>query len=332
MEIGFGSVSGGLVVGDEDTWVMPRAWLRNVVRQRGFDPAPEFSVDTGMAAEARRQVVEQAENIERALSARSSNPELVSAAREHLAGQPSPAGAAAIAAVTSTGLPSVHAWIADHGEAFAATAVAEFMGLTFSQQWHVGRMKMTRIFLRYRTAQFHAEPAGIEGQMLIAARYALAVADDAQREAAETALAELGTTTDARQLRSFLVPSRADWFEESRRHPHRQPWWLLPSSATTYEQFLKVDREVPSSAFVLYTALYVLGPAIAPMLAADFDDAGHSANHRKLALRILAALPTDEAFTILLDRMDAKYVAPFLSSAMARFPMRAARLRTSPSP
>jgi hypothetical protein len=268
-----------------------------------------------MAAEARRQVVEQAENIERALSARSSNPELVSAARAHLAGHPTPAGAAAIAAITSTGLPSVHAWIADHGEAFAATAVVQFVGV-----------EATRIRLQHRKAHFHASPADVEGQMLIAVRYALAVADDARREAAEIALAELGTTTDVRQLRSFLVPSRADWFAESSRHLHRQPWWLVPSSAGTYEQFLQVDREVPSSPFVLYTALYVLGPAIAPMLAADFDDVSRSASHRKLALKILSVLPTDEAFTILLDRMDAKYVAPFLSAAMTRFPRRAARL------
>ena len=34
----------------EDTWVMPRAWLRDVVRHRGFDPAPEFTLDHAKAA------------------------------------------------------------------------------------------------------------------------------------------------------------------------------------------------------------------------------------------------------------------------------------------
>ncbi len=43
-------------------------------------------------------------------------------------------------------------------------------------------------------------------------------------------------------------------------------------------------------------------------------------------LKVLAALPTDEAFTILLDRLDTKYVRPALLSAMAAFPARAARL------
>ncbi|PWK82798.1 putative DNA-binding WGR domain protein [Lentzea atacamensis] len=311
---------------DEDTWVMPRAWLRDVVRQRGFDPAPEFSVDHAKAAEARLQIVEKAATIERALSAHNPNADLVDAAREHLAGNANPVGAAAIAAITSSGPASVHAWIADHGAAFAAVAVIEFVALTFAEEWNERRQKWTGTRLHRRKGHFHAGRTDVEGQMLIAVRYALAVAGDAEVEAAEAALAGLSATLEVRQLRSFLVPSRADWFDEVCRQSYVSPWWLLPCSASTYEEFVKVGRSLPSSAFVLYTALYVLGPAIAPMLAAELDEQYQVADRRKLALKILAVLPTDEAFTILLDRHDTKYVRPALLSAMTAFPRRAARL------
>lgn len=36
-------------VPDEDTWVMPKAWQRNVVRQRGVTPHPVFTIDTEQA-------------------------------------------------------------------------------------------------------------------------------------------------------------------------------------------------------------------------------------------------------------------------------------------
>ncbi|MEU0882275.1 DUF4132 domain-containing protein [Lentzea sp. NPDC005914] len=308
---------------DEDTWVMPRAWLRDVVRQRGFTPAPEFTVDPAKAAEARQQITDKSETIERALSVKDSDPDLIAAARDHLAGKPNPVGAAAIATITESGLPSLHAWIADHGVAFTAAATVEFIGLAFAQEW---RGKWTDVCLHRRQGQFHTSRTEVAGQMLLAARDAIAVADDAQRAAAEAELAELAATSEARELRSFLVPERTDWFDEVCALPHQGTWWLLPCSASTYDEFVKAGRSLPSSAFVLYTALYVLGPASAPLLAEGLDEDYQVADRRKLTLKVLAALPTDEAFTILLDRLDSKYVRPALLSAMAAFPVRAARL------
>ncbi|MET8760084.1 DUF4132 domain-containing protein [Lentzea sp. NPDC004782] len=312
---------------DEDAWVMPKAWLRDVVRQRGFHPAPEFSVDRQPAEQARQLVAEKAEVIERALAAPGSEQELVQAVRDHLAGQADPVGAAAIAAITAAGLPAVHAWVADHGVAFAAVAVVEFVGLEYTEEWHERRQEWVGVRLRHRRGYYHhTGRTDVGGHMLIAVRYALAVADDEQRAAAEAALAELSATPEVQERRSFLVPSRADWFDEVCALPHRASWWLLPCSASSYDDFVKVDLSLPSSPFVLYTALYVLGPAIAPLLAEELDREYQGADSRKLVLKILAALPTDEAFTIMLDRLGTKYVHPALLSAMAAFPARAARL------
>ncbi|WP_394620704.1 DUF4132 domain-containing protein [Lentzea sp. JNUCC 0626] len=314
---------------DEDSWSFPKAWLRDVIRQRGFTPAPEFEVDPAKAAQARQQIVDQAEAVERALTVKGSKPELVAAAREHLAAKPNPLGAAAIAAVIKPGAPAVHAWIADHGLAFAATAAVQLMGVTFSEQWNQKRGKWTNICLQYEKDGFRTSLSDPEGQLLTAVRYAIATADETERKAAEAALEKLDESKQEKELRAYLMPERADWFKQYRKQNYSPSrWWMLPSSARTVKDFEKADESILMSAGLLYTAVYVLGPAVAPMLAAEIDGDGYyqRADGRKQALKVLAALPTDEAFTILLDRLDGKFVRPAVIQAMAAFPRRAARL------
>ncbi|MCR3748889.1 WGR and DUF4132 domain-containing protein [Lentzea californiensis] len=313
---------------DEDAWVMPRAWLRDAVRQRGFPPAPEFTVDPAKAEQARQLIAEQAETIEEAFSAKGSEAELVSAAHEYLAGQPNPVGAAAIAAITKASVPAVHAWIADHGLAFATTAVVQLASLAYCDLRNQ-HGRWTGIGLRYRTGNFHTTIGEPEGLMLTAVRYAIAVAAPEERAAAESALEEFGESETGQELRCYLIPERADWFTEVRKYRYtRSRWWMLTSSARSLEDFRAIDESLTTSAFVLYTAVYVLGPAVAPLLAKELDsDSYHQrTGGRKQALTVLAALPTDEAFTILLDRLDGKNVLPAAVSAMRAFPVRAARL------
>ncbi|WP_053732202.1 DUF4132 domain-containing protein [Nocardia sp. NRRL S-836] len=312
---------------DEDAWEMPKAWLRHVVRQRGFTPPPEFILDLDLAAEARSQVTVNAGAVGRALTAQGTSAELVSATREHLAGRPNPVGAAAVATITACGLPSVHAWIADHGVAFAAEAVVEFMGLAYSEEWDSVRSKQTNCRLHRVTDGFQTALDRVEGRMLTAVRYALAVADDAERAAAETALEEMAATDTVRELRSYLLPERSDWFAEVCALPYTSSkWWMLPCTARSHEDFVRADSSLTNSAFVLYTAVYVLGPAVAPLLAQELDQEYVWAEGVKQAVKVLAALPADEAFTVLLDRLDRKYVRPAVLTAMAAFPRRAARL------
>ncbi|MFI6094317.1 DUF4132 domain-containing protein [Lentzea sp. NPDC051213] len=314
------------LVPDENTWAIPKAWLRDVVRQRGFNPAPAFAVDQEKAAEARQRATSQIATINRVLSEPDSNPDFVQAARNHLAGQPNPVGAAAIAAMTTRDLSSVHAWIADHGLAFAVVAVVEGIVMTSSAKWIPQQQKWSEAHLHRHPGHMHLNAGSAEGQLLTAVRYALAVADDAEREAAEAALATLNTP-NAAVMRAFLVPSRDDWFDEACRQSHSSSrWWMLPCSASNYDEFVNAQSSLTNSALVLHTAAYVLGPAVAPLLAEELDRQYQRADGRKQVLKVLAALPTDEAFTILLDRLDSKYVRPALLSAMAAFPARAARL------
>ena len=229
----------------------------------------------------------------------------------------------------------MHAWVADHGLTFATQAAVELMGLTFSDQWDQKRNNWTGICLQYDTGGFQTSIGEPEGQILTALRYAIASANPEEHAAAEAALDKRGKSKTEKELRTYLMPERADWFTEVRKQNYtRSRWWMLPCSARSLEDFRKADESVTASAFLLYTALYVLGPAIAPLLAEELDsDSYHQrTGGRKQALNVLAALPTDEAFTILLDRIDEKHVRPAMVSAMRAFPVRAARLLAERAP
>ena len=260
---------------------MPKAWLRDVVRQRGFHPAPEFSVDTELAEEARRRVGKQRDTtIERVLSEPASDPDLVRAARDHLAGRPDPVGAAAIAAVVVSGEQSVHAWIADHGLVFATEATVEFMRLLSGKEWLSQQRTYGNERLASRGGYFHITIGSVDVKMLMAVRYALANASDAERDAAEAVLGKLGDIDEpnAKLVRSFVLPGRPDWFQEACRTPHTGTrWWILHCSASTFEEFESAPSSVAGNSTVLHTALYVLGPAIAPLLAAALRRASTSA-------------------------------------------------------
>ncbi|PWK82797.1 putative DNA-binding WGR domain protein [Lentzea atacamensis] len=312
-------------VADEDTWVMPEAWLREVVRQRGFDPAPVFSVDAELAAEGRQRAVRQIATLDRVMAEPESDQDLVQAARDHLAGHVNPVGAAAIAVMTRRDVATVHHWIADHGLTFAVDAMIESIGMHVNATWMPHKSDWGKPHLS-RYGPVHLSNGSVDVQMLTALRYALAVADDAGRDAAEAVL-ERKTGLDAVMARAYLVPSRADWFDEACQQPNSLThWWLLPCSASTYDEFMQAEASLTGSTFILHTAVYVLGTAVAPLLAKELDRPHQLADGRKRVLKVLAALPTDEAFTILLDRLDTKYVRPALLSAMGAFPARAARL------
>ncbi|SDF34447.1 WGR domain-containing protein [Lentzea fradiae] len=315
---------------DEDTWVLPKAFQRDVVRRRGFEPAPVFTVDTELAETSRRRIGKQtATTIERVLSEPASHPELVAAARTHLAGRPDPVGAAALAAITRCGLESLHAWIADHGLAFATEATVAFMQLLSAPEYRAHAQ--TNENLRTRSNYFHINIDKGEGKMLVTLRSALAVAGDTELRAVEAAMEKPvvlagETESTAKHVRTFLLPGNSAWLAQAcQARNSYTSWWLLPCSATTAEDFRTHQLSVTGSSFILNSAVSVLGTAIAPLLA-EVLDSSLLADRRKQALKVLAALPTDEAFTILLDRVDGKYVRPALLSAMAAFPRRAARL------
>ncbi|SDP15628.1 DUF4132 domain-containing protein [Lentzea jiangxiensis] len=312
---------------DEDTWVMPAAWLRDVVRRRGLEPSPKFKLDSRRAREFRDWVASDHPVIAEVLEDPKTDRGLAQALRDQLEGRASPLGAAALASVASLHKATVHWLIAEHGLPFAAAAVAHRTAMFFGrgrpdrgswvQKGYLQPFPDHRVYLDQ-----------VDAAHLVLVRSALAVADAETHAAAVEALEEAGTTQAGQMARAFLVPSRHDWFEEAKAHSRaRGENWLTLCAVSTLDQFAHLEhRGVTWSPVALHTALHVLGPAIAPFLAEEVDEAGLDADRRRSGLEVLAALPTDEAFTLLLDRAREKYVLSPLLSAMEAFPRRAARL------
>ncbi|MEV6237402.1 DUF4132 domain-containing protein [Lentzea sp. NPDC051838] len=320
-----------VVLSSEDTWEMPPAWLRHALRRRDVEPLPKpFTPDLALAQEVSDWVAANGEEIAAVMTHQLSEQPLVRVLQEHLDGRTSPEGAALLARVAQLRKASVHWWIAEYGLPFAAAAAAHHTAVFVGG--HVNS-RTGRTFDAYlkrfgdHTVQLHSHDSDNLGQL----RAALAAADDATYDAAVAELEKVGATDAGRRARAFLAPTRHDWFEEANElpPPYYGPNWLALCAVSTVDQLGRVQGlDLTSTPTTMHTALYTLGPAIAPFIALQMDQQQLGADERKFALKVLAALPTDEAFTLLLDRLDEKYVRPALLSAMKAFPLRAVRLLT----
>jgi predicted DNA-binding WGR domain protein len=311
---------------DEDTWAMPPRWLAQAMPRRDVSPTPEFAVNPALAQEFRDAVAANGAKIAEALAHPDSDPDLVRPLRDLLAGRPDPLGAAVLAALVDLNRAPVHWWIEEFGLPFAAAAAAHYP-MVQAANW--------RDWQTQQMYGWHLKPAmphylgddTFEGQALVLTRTALAATDDTTYDAAVVELEKLGSEWFGQVVRAFLAPTRHDWFEEANAVDHA-PHWIVACSASTAEQFGRLRHgALIWSPTGVHTALHVLGPALAPVLDRELrGKAEWVADGRKLALEVLAALPTDEAFLMLLNRVRERYVRPALLAAMAAFPVRAARL------
>ncbi|MFI6094319.1 WGR and DUF4132 domain-containing protein [Lentzea sp. NPDC051213] len=311
---------------DEETWVMPAEWLRQARRRRDARPLPEFVVDSVLAQELRAQVAAYSDKIAEVLAHPDSDADLLRVLRAQLEGRPDPRGAAMLAKVAQTADSPVHWWIEDFGLPFAAAAAVHYATghVRNFKDWQTEEWSGNHL---HWEMPYHVTEDTFEERVLTQVRTALAAADVATYDAALAELETVGDTWFGQIARAFLAPTRHDWFEEANAVP-RGPSWLVWCSASTAEQLgrVQVDHLIWSDV-AMYTALHLLGPALAPVLDAELrSNAEWLPVQRKRALEVLAALPTDEAFLLLLNRLKEKYVRSALVSAMAAFPLRAARL------
>ncbi|WP_189152661.1 DUF4132 domain-containing protein [Lentzea pudingi] len=311
----------------EETWVMPAPRMRDVLRRRGLDPLPRFAVDAARVREFRDWVPANDAAIAEVLADERSDADVVHALREQLAGRPSHLGAAALARVAQLHKATVHWLIAEYGLPFAVAAMVR-LGTLFLGGFRDSRTDRT--FKAYLNAfpEHQIDPAEHDGESLILLRSAFAVADAETHEAAVAELEKVGDGRFGRVARAFLVPGRHDWFEEANADAPGSPSnWMTLCSVSTLEQLAALQhRWITWSPLTTHTVLHALGPAIAPFLAEELDEPALDVDRRKFALKLLATLPTDEAFALLLDRRQEKFVLPSLLAAMAAFPLRAARL------
>ncbi|USX55664.1 DUF4132 domain-containing protein [Lentzea sp. HUAS12] len=302
----------------EATWVMPADWLAQAMPRRDAQPLPAFTPDQAVARKFRDHIAAGTAKISEALTSPDHDPELLRALRHHVEGRPDPLGAATLVKLLGVehGTSPVHWWIEDFGLPFAATAAIHHATIYDSR----GRLLIN--------LPRHSPEHSAESRVLIDIRTALAVADEATYDATVTELEKIGTNWFGQVARAFLVPTRHDWFEEANQSS--SSYWMVHSSASTPDHLsrLKYGHLIWSETAV-YTALHLLGPSLAPVLEAELRaKAEWGGEHRRLALDVLAALPTDEAFLMLLNRLQERYVRPALAAAMEAFPARALRLMT----
>lgn len=330
---------------NEDTFVVPPSWHRNLFPRRGTAGTTARKPDLAARAKAVALLDQRSGHIEQVLRHAQTEPEVAAAGRQQLAGSPSPLGAAAVAAAVVNGSTwrerdeprgLADLWLADYGLSFAVAAAAELLSLGWN---HGGyhQPETTRPIHHLwpdeiRSWWAHESGLTIAGRV----RAALAVAPDDRYADALAALGPFREGTLHQQVAAaFLAPTETDWHDETlaavAAAGNRALATILLTVVTSPAHVARAvdhahDHSVFQSATLLYSFVAGAGATAAATLAAWFDNAYVEADVKRRLLAALAAVPGDEAFHLLLDRCDQKYVPAALRDAAGRFPVRGLRL------
>lgn len=315
-------------VPDEDVLVLPDSWLPLIHARRGGRFVPSLDGEPARAwvlvDEFRDKIVTLVEKDHGNIDVSGTLAYLDARAGE-------PHDAAVVATVVDWALTNhktnprgeqsaafVDAWIAEQGYAFAARAV-------IAQQ----RMQMnySALYKRKRpTRHYHDLP--VPETMVSRLRNHLAVAADEDYAAAVDALGECRQHNYELLVTAFLAPGREDWLDEALAvDKFASP--LLVEAMSDLEKLSALEihpYNLLNDATVVPTLVDTFGAALAPLFVKLYDEhAGTYGDEIKQLLAALTVLPTDEAFDLLLRRVNKRWMRPFTQEAMNRFPVRAAR-------
>ncbi|MFD6531493.1 DUF4132 domain-containing protein [Streptomyces sp. NPDC060184] len=319
---------------DEDTFELPLSWRRVLHTRRGGCVRPLNRPGEEALAQVGERIAGEAAWIELILTEPGSDPDLVDATRAHLAGSPSPVGAAALAAVVSLGetAPScwVDTWVDDHGLPFAARAAQELQTIKAHSYHALGRRvkgALKRVSLSSSLHWHH-------GSLNVAARARahIAAADEETYRAVVAALGAARRDSHQRIAAAFLAPSEREWVDALLSEPavlaedHYVLQRMVLCSLTSADQLARLSYRPDHTLAVIATLADGIGTAVAPMLRKYLDHGNHYAEGVKAVSAALAELPTDEAFNVLLHHKELKQVRAALLDAMRRYPVRALRL------
>ncbi|MGW1611045.1 WGR domain-containing protein [Streptomyces sp. NPDC002285] len=322
-------LSDEFVLPDEESFEVPAAWRRLVRPRRGGirRGAVEPHQDAGEKVAGRLK--EEAAWIEQMLSSSLSDARIVEAARGHLSGSPSPLGAAALASMTMHyRLPSgvfVDTWVHDHGLAFAARAVVEYFDI--EAHWLQYGMNRQDPRLRFRPVGGHVEGQWARPHFADRMRALLAAADEDSYREAVAALAGCRDAERGRIVVSYLVPGEGEWVAECCTgevvdDPLLREMLLCsigsPEQLGHFGSRLHLHWGGWSMAFVA-TLAEGTGTAFAPMLDEGLDVA-YGSDRTKVLAGALVELPSDDAFGILLARVEDKHRPPASAGGDATLP------------
>ncbi|WP_441248518.1 WGR and DUF4132 domain-containing protein [Kitasatospora sp. McL0602] len=333
---------------DEDSFVLPAAWQELVPPRRGGAVRAGVSAEVSAGPEAAAAVAAQEERIAseqdwiaQVLASHHSEPTLVRAARAYLAGEADPVGAAAVASMlppawrpgSQEESPVADAWVAQHGPAFAARAAVEVFEI--ETHWQQHRSRRTDPALRFRASAGH-HSLHVERSLAARVRALLASTDEAAYQETVAALGTCRTTPQRRVVAAFLAPGTPGWADDCVAD---EPGYgddgpkLRPLLLCALDDPAQVDRlghhpKLPWNGWSLQliaTLADSLGTACVPFLGEALEQAYGSDRVRDIA-SVVARFPTDDAFRLLLARLDDKYTRAALQEAVQRYPARAVRL------
>ncbi|MFF2961563.1 WGR and DUF4132 domain-containing protein [Streptomyces sp. NPDC057963] len=316
---------------DEDTFTLPANWRRVLHPRRGGVRRSPVGMQQEALDAIEAALVEDAAWIQEFVDAPRSDAGLADRLRAHLAGNPSPVGAAALTAIL--GLSSwADFWSERYGLPFAAQAATELFSV--GADWQQSGRKRSAPRLEALAGPRHAYWATHHRSPIDRVRALIAAADEETYRATVEELAGCRTDTLRKIIVSYLVPSETDWVDELCTDPRvgaeedRTLRAMVFSSLNAADQLALLPYRpnlIDGVAFIA-TLAEGIGPAIAPALAEVLDGNHYYAGGVRLAADSLAELPTDEAFLALLAHADSKNVRPALLDAMRRYPVRALRL------
>lgn len=320
---------------DEDKLVIPEGWARKIPPRRGgvFVPA---RVEPN-AAKAMAEIRKCWEAVAGALGSGEKDgegTELALAAVSFMSrGEPNDART----------LGAVAAVVGDHlayGQKPVATPVADYLvaerGLVFATQ-----AALHRVALRANRLTMELRPAEHSGRddddarlgLLKRLRRLLVQASEEDYLAARDAARPLRGTPMQHVAASFLFPTETGWLGEALRHlafVGNQRLWLLScvSDEATAREVLGDASMWNLEAEASHVPSFVegMGTAATPLLAGLIDEQYKERDWFRVVAEGLAAIPSDEAFTALLDHADSRFFRPSLTVAATTFPQRAVRL------
>ncbi|MET0233140.1 MAG: DUF4132 domain-containing protein [Kibdelosporangium sp.] len=324
---------------EEDVLVLPEDWRPDFVSRRGGF-VREVVPDPDAAAFLAAKLAEVQARIEIVLRCQGSDASLVREVRSYLAGQATPLGAAAVLAL----LESEHSpgevrslsrladgLVARHGLVFAAQTAVESTRVEVHFSLSMNKETPHELVFRQRGRSWRAS------ELIDRLRDIVVAADQAGYEAVVAGLAKFRTDLLAQMVVSYLVASEVEWVDEvcanaiaSDPHEYRD-WRLLHYSLSTVAQLESIAAHEHVAGWslrrtnVLHALAEIIGPGIAPTVARFLDRDPNGGDTRKALLDVLAGLPTEQTFDLLIARLDQKHVHPVLTGLMRRYPVRALR-------
>ncbi|MFF9765333.1 DUF4132 domain-containing protein [Streptomyces sp. NPDC014636] len=325
---------GPVALPDEETFRMPAAWRRLVYPRRGGIERSVAELHPEAERRAAFRLHEEADWVETMLTAPKSDPRIVKDTRAHMSGRHNPVGAAVLASLTfHWQYPDgtfVDAWVRAHGLVFAAQAVVEYFDV--EPHYHQTGDRRENAWIGFRAG---AATGGDWARSKFAdrVRALLCVTDEDTYREAVAALAGCRTDVRRRIVVSYLLPTEQEWVDECCVDVPQADETLramLLCSLNSPEQLKHFGRRAGLVWNGWTTALVATlaegtGKAFAPLLDEALDRA-YGSEQTRIFANALVELPTDEAFRLLLDRIDDKHVRPYLLKAMRRYPVRALRL------